>query len=230
MLESCEHYEAAAARAPGPLQAAADLRTAADVARAAGHTPAAFDLLLASAEQARAAGDDSARPGSAGLCGHHRRPVRGRLPREGTPRAAASAGGRGGPRLPRHRPGVRRLREGRRRLDRAAREDRTGPGPGQPGPRRRPADRRPRPDQRGAGRRGRGAGPRRADSRGAPADHGTGRAAGAHATARPAGGSRDRRYVPHGHRDRGDRRRPSRRAFLRADGPSTTTSPAGSRT
>lgn len=61
MLESCEHYEAAAARAPGPLQAAADLRAAADVARTAGHTPAAFDLLLAAAEQAWTAGDSSAR-------------------------------------------------------------------------------------------------------------------------------------------------------------------------
>ncbi len=61
MFESCEHYEAAAARAPGPLQAAADLCAAADVARAAGHTPAAFELLLAAAEQARIAADDSAR-------------------------------------------------------------------------------------------------------------------------------------------------------------------------
>src|SRR5215469_16977521 len=61
MLESREHYEAAAARAPGPLDAAADLRAAADVARTAGHTPAAFDLLLAAADQARSAGDNSAR-------------------------------------------------------------------------------------------------------------------------------------------------------------------------
>ena len=61
MVESREHYEAAAARAPGPLEAAADLRTAADVARAAGHVPVAFDLLLASAERAEAAANDSAR-------------------------------------------------------------------------------------------------------------------------------------------------------------------------
>src|SRR5262249_53430221 len=61
MLESREHYEAAAARAPGPLHAAADLRAAADVARTAGHTPAAFDLLLAAADQGKTAGDSSAR-------------------------------------------------------------------------------------------------------------------------------------------------------------------------
>jgi predicted ATPase/DNA-binding CsgD family transcriptional regulator len=61
MVEAREHYQAAAARAPGPGQAAADLRTAADVAMAAGHVAIAFDLLLASAGQAEAAGGDTAR-------------------------------------------------------------------------------------------------------------------------------------------------------------------------
>jgi predicted ATPase/DNA-binding CsgD family transcriptional regulator len=58
--ESREHYEAAAARAGGPDQAARDLRTAADAALAAGQNRQAFDLLLASADQAKAAGNDSA--------------------------------------------------------------------------------------------------------------------------------------------------------------------------
>ncbi|MDR3036599.1 MAG: hypothetical protein LBV78_26450, partial [Kitasatospora sp.] len=40
MLESREHYEAAAARAPGPLQAAADLRTAASSPLAASRSRA----------------------------------------------------------------------------------------------------------------------------------------------------------------------------------------------
>lgn len=52
------HYETAAARAPDPTAAAADLRAAADVACAAGRYADAFDLLLASAGRAKAAGDD----------------------------------------------------------------------------------------------------------------------------------------------------------------------------
>ncbi|HEY2442382.1 MAG TPA: LuxR C-terminal-related transcriptional regulator [Streptosporangiaceae bacterium] len=61
MVESCEHYEAAAELASSPAEAAADLRTAADVAMASGHRAAAFELLLASAEQARIAADASTR-------------------------------------------------------------------------------------------------------------------------------------------------------------------------
>jgi predicted ATPase/transcriptional regulator with XRE-family HTH domain len=61
MVESGEHYQAAAARAPDPAAAAFDLRAAADVAMTEGHGAVAFDLLLASAERAGAAGDDSAR-------------------------------------------------------------------------------------------------------------------------------------------------------------------------
>jgi predicted ATPase/DNA-binding XRE family transcriptional regulator len=64
MVESREHYRTAAARARTAIQAAADLRTAADVAMTEGHGAAAFDLLLASAERAAAAGDDSARAAS----------------------------------------------------------------------------------------------------------------------------------------------------------------------
>jgi predicted ATPase/DNA-binding XRE family transcriptional regulator len=59
MLESCEHYRTAANRASWPGLAAHDLRNAADVAIAAGQGNTAFELLLASAEQARAAGDGS---------------------------------------------------------------------------------------------------------------------------------------------------------------------------
>jgi predicted ATPase/DNA-binding XRE family transcriptional regulator len=61
MVESREHYRAAAALAPSPAQAAADLRTAADVAMAGGNGGVAFDLLLTAAERAGDAGDDSAR-------------------------------------------------------------------------------------------------------------------------------------------------------------------------
>jgi predicted ATPase/DNA-binding XRE family transcriptional regulator len=64
MVESREHYLAAAARAPHPAQAALDLRRAADVAMAAGHGGMAFDLLLAAADRARAAGDGAARTAS----------------------------------------------------------------------------------------------------------------------------------------------------------------------
>ena len=61
MVEAREHYRIAAARAAGPADAAADLRAAADVAMAGGNGALAFDLLLAAAEQAGDAGDDSAR-------------------------------------------------------------------------------------------------------------------------------------------------------------------------
>jgi predicted ATPase/transcriptional regulator with XRE-family HTH domain len=64
MVESREHYRAAAARAASPGQAAADLRTAADVAMTAGHGAVAFGLLLESAERAAAAGDGTARAAS----------------------------------------------------------------------------------------------------------------------------------------------------------------------
>ena len=61
MVESREHYRVAAARAASPADTAADLRTAADVAMAGGHGAVAFDLLLAAAERAGVAGDDSSR-------------------------------------------------------------------------------------------------------------------------------------------------------------------------
>jgi predicted ATPase/DNA-binding CsgD family transcriptional regulator len=61
LAESRDHYRAAAGRAPSPGQAAADLRTAAEVAMAMGEGAMAFELLLASAERAAAAGDGSAR-------------------------------------------------------------------------------------------------------------------------------------------------------------------------
>ena len=61
MVESREHYRVAAARAATPAQAAADLRTAADVAMAGGHGGVAFDLLLTAAERAGDAGDKAAR-------------------------------------------------------------------------------------------------------------------------------------------------------------------------
>jgi predicted ATPase/DNA-binding CsgD family transcriptional regulator len=59
--EARGHYEVAAAHASGPAQAAADLRTAADVAMAEGHGGVAFDLLLASADRAAETGDDAGR-------------------------------------------------------------------------------------------------------------------------------------------------------------------------
>ncbi len=52
------HYERATDRAPDAASAAADLRAAADVACAAGRYADSFDLLLASAGRAEAAGDD----------------------------------------------------------------------------------------------------------------------------------------------------------------------------
>lgn len=60
MLESREHYLAAAARAAGGAEAAADLRAAADVAMAEGHGALAFDLLTQAAARATAAGDAGA--------------------------------------------------------------------------------------------------------------------------------------------------------------------------
>jgi len=61
MVESREHYRAAAERAPNPGEAACDLRRAADVAMTEGHGAVAFELLLASAQRAAIAGHDSAR-------------------------------------------------------------------------------------------------------------------------------------------------------------------------
>ncbi|WP_165958971.1 LuxR C-terminal-related transcriptional regulator, partial [Actinomadura sp. KC345] len=55
------HYEEAARRASTPDEAALDLRNAADAAHALIDTGRSFELLLASAEQARAAGDGDAR-------------------------------------------------------------------------------------------------------------------------------------------------------------------------
>jgi len=61
MAESREHYRLAAARAADPSEAAADLRAAADVAMVEGSGRVAFDLLVASAGQAGAAGDQAGR-------------------------------------------------------------------------------------------------------------------------------------------------------------------------
>ncbi|MCW6005266.1 LuxR C-terminal-related transcriptional regulator [Micromonospora sp. CPCC 205371] len=58
--EAPGHYEEAARRAPSPQEAARDLRSASDSAHAFIDTGRAFDLLLASAEQARLAGDANA--------------------------------------------------------------------------------------------------------------------------------------------------------------------------
>ncbi|MGN9780753.1 ATP-binding protein [Nonomuraea sp. ZG12] len=61
LAESRCHYQHAAGRAPTPAQAAADLRSAADCARTGGASGTeVVDLLLASAEHARAAGDGNA--------------------------------------------------------------------------------------------------------------------------------------------------------------------------
>ncbi|TDB99245.1 LuxR C-terminal-related transcriptional regulator [Actinomadura sp. 7K534] len=54
------HYEEAARRAPDPGEAAADLRAAADAAHALIDTGRAFELLLAAADRARAAGAGNA--------------------------------------------------------------------------------------------------------------------------------------------------------------------------
>src|SRR5262249_27863100 len=61
LVEAVGHYQAAAARAPDPGQAAADLRSAADVALATGRGDTAFRLLLEAADRASAAGDDGTR-------------------------------------------------------------------------------------------------------------------------------------------------------------------------
>ena len=58
--EAPGHYEEAARRARAPQEAARDLRSASDSAHAFIDTGRAFDLLLASAEQARLAGDANA--------------------------------------------------------------------------------------------------------------------------------------------------------------------------
>jgi predicted ATPase/DNA-binding CsgD family transcriptional regulator len=58
--EAPGHYEEAARRARAPREAARDLRSASDSAHAFIDTGRAFDLLLASAEQARVAGDANA--------------------------------------------------------------------------------------------------------------------------------------------------------------------------
>jgi len=61
MVEAREHYQVAAELAATPAQAAADLRTAADVAMAGGDGGVAFDLLLTAAQRAAEAGDHAAR-------------------------------------------------------------------------------------------------------------------------------------------------------------------------
>ncbi|MEQ4299837.1 LuxR C-terminal-related transcriptional regulator [Plantactinospora sp. B6F1] len=62
LAESLGHYRAAAERAPAPGTAAADLYAAAAVSHALGDDgQRPFDLLLAAAERARAAGDHGAR-------------------------------------------------------------------------------------------------------------------------------------------------------------------------
>jgi len=57
LTEALGHFEEAARRAPAASQAAADLRTAAQVVYATGLASRAFHLLLASAERARSAGE-----------------------------------------------------------------------------------------------------------------------------------------------------------------------------
>jgi len=60
LLEARGHYEVAAAHAPGPVEAARDLRAAADVAMAEGDGAVAFELLLAAAGRAAQARDGAA--------------------------------------------------------------------------------------------------------------------------------------------------------------------------
>ncbi|MEU7001367.1 LuxR C-terminal-related transcriptional regulator [Nonomuraea sp. NPDC046570] len=61
LMESLDRYQQAAQRAPTPGEAARDLRAAANCARVSTTSgPQVFELLLASAEQARAAGDGDA--------------------------------------------------------------------------------------------------------------------------------------------------------------------------
>ena len=57
MVESQEHYQAAAELAAEPGEAASDLRTAADIALARGDGGVAFELLLAAAARSEQAGD-----------------------------------------------------------------------------------------------------------------------------------------------------------------------------
>jgi predicted ATPase/DNA-binding CsgD family transcriptional regulator len=57
LAESLGHYREAAGRAPTPVQAAADLNSAADCAQVLNDSAEAFDLHLAAAERARVAGD-----------------------------------------------------------------------------------------------------------------------------------------------------------------------------
>ncbi|MGN6172671.1 MAG: hypothetical protein ACTHPS_06930, partial [Streptosporangiaceae bacterium] len=61
LVEALGHYRAAADRAPGAGEAAADLGAAADVALATGRGDTTFGLLLEAADRASAAGDDGAR-------------------------------------------------------------------------------------------------------------------------------------------------------------------------
>ena len=126
----------------------------------AGHGAVAFDLLLAAAEQAGDAGDDSAR--AAAWPTRPPSPTGSRTSsRGGAARPAAPAGRRGG-RAP-ARPGDP-VAAAYVAVAAAwiANPEKTVPDPALSGrgARRGPADRRPGADQRGAGRRGRGAGPR----------------------------------------------------------------------
>jgi predicted ATPase/DNA-binding CsgD family transcriptional regulator len=61
LAEACGHYETAAASAPDPSRAAADLEAAASISLAAGRGDVAFALLRQAADRASAAGDDAAR-------------------------------------------------------------------------------------------------------------------------------------------------------------------------
>jgi predicted ATPase/DNA-binding CsgD family transcriptional regulator len=61
LTEALDHFQDAARRAPEPLEAAADLRTAAQAVFATGLAGRAFDLHLAAAERAQGAGDGNVR-------------------------------------------------------------------------------------------------------------------------------------------------------------------------
>jgi predicted ATPase/DNA-binding CsgD family transcriptional regulator len=61
LAEASGHYETAAACAPDPSRAAADLEAAANISLAAGRGDLAFALLQRAADRASAAGDDSTR-------------------------------------------------------------------------------------------------------------------------------------------------------------------------
>jgi predicted ATPase/DNA-binding CsgD family transcriptional regulator len=60
LTEALEHYRHAAGHAVDDAEAAADLRVASEAVFSFGHASQAFELLLASAERARAAGDGNA--------------------------------------------------------------------------------------------------------------------------------------------------------------------------